>query len=213
MKKIGIYGGTFDPIHFGHLNLAFELMEKGGLDEVWFIPAQISPHKVHAEPLPIVHRLAMLQLALRDIPQFLIKDIEGQRPPPSYTIHTLQAFIAEETVNPSSNQFYLLLGEDSVPGFFRWYQSEEIIKLIPLLIGSRSGYWQRNHLPDHLNIREAIQKGMMQTRLMDISSTDLRERLARSLYCGHLIPALVLNYIYQNKLYTVKRNARPYIIP
>jgi nicotinate-nucleotide adenylyltransferase len=203
MKKIGIYGGTFDPIHVGHLNLAFELMEKGGLDEVWFIPAQISPHKTHQPPTSFVHRLAMLEQVMKDIPPFKVKGMEGQRPPPSYTLHTLQNFILDEKQQEASNQFYLLLGEDSVPGFFRWYQPEEIVKLVSLLIGSRTGRWQiEENQSFDLTVREAIQKGFIQTRIIDISGTELRERLIKNLYCGHLIPAKALDYIHQNQLYT-----------
>src|SRR5436853_4449646 len=139
IKRIGLFGGTFDPIHFGHLNLAFELMEKRGLDQVWFIPTQINPFKMEVPPTSMEHRLTMVQLAIRDIPQFHLKDLEKKRPPPSYTIHTLQAFIAEEAYSPTPNQFYLLLGEDSLPGFFQWHLPEEIVKLVPLLIGLRSG--------------------------------------------------------------------------
>lgn len=198
MKKIGIYGGSFDPIHHGHLNLAFEIMEKGGLDEVWFIPAQLSPHKTHCPPTDWMHRYRMLELALEDIPFFNVKNIEGKRPPPSYTIHTIQALLANE----ADFQFYLILGEDSIPGFFRWHQPEELIKLIPLLIGSRTGQvsWDLEAVK-HPDIAAAIQKGLIKTQLMDISATDLRERLAEGRYCRHLIPAKVLDYIHQNHLY------------
>lgn len=202
IKKIGLFGGTFDPIHLGHLNLAFELMEKRGLDQVWFIPAQINPLKLQAPPTLMEHRLAMVQLAIEEIPQFHLKDLEKERPPPSYTIDTLRAFIAEEAYRPMPNQFYLLLGEDSVPGFLHWYLPEEIVKLVPLLIGSRSGIWQ--YALDHfsLSIREAIQEGLTPTRVMDISGTDIRKRFVQTLYCGHLVPAPVLHYIQENQLYT-----------
>lgn len=192
MKKIGILGGTFDPIHFGHLNLAFELMEKRGLDSVWFIPAKISPHKQNLSPTPFQDRLNMLKVAIEDIPQFRANDIEGHLPSPSYTFNTLQALIKQDQ---GVNQFYLLMGEDSIPGFFNWHRPEDIIKLTPLLIGSRSGIWQGDHLNGSSLIKEAIQKGLTQTTLMDISGTHLRERLAQGLYCGHLIPQKVLDYL------------------
>src|SRR4051794_1314404 len=95
-KKIGLYGGTFDPIHLGHINLAFELMEKKSLDEVWFIPARISPHKMHLHPTSFAHRVKMLDLALEGIPQFKINEIENQLPLPSYTINTIKAILNEE---------------------------------------------------------------------------------------------------------------------
>jgi nicotinate-nucleotide adenylyltransferase len=201
VKHIGLFGGTFDPIHCGHLNLAIELMEKKRLDEVWFIPAQINPHKVESNPTPMHQRLIMTQLAIQDIPKFHLKDLEKERPPPSYTIHTLRAFISEEAYSPAPNQFYLLMGEDSVPGFSRWYLPEEIVQLVPLLIGSRSGFSQYELANYELSLREAIQKGLTPTRLMDVSGTTIRERLSQGLYCGHLLSASVLQYIQKNQLY------------
>lgn len=196
VKKIGLFGGTFDPIHFGHLNLAFELMEKKGLDQVWFIPAQINPHKTLTPTASMDHRLAMIQLAIQNITQFHLKDLEKDRPPPSYTIETIRSFIANEP-----HQFYFLLGEDGVHRFMDWHQAEEIVKLVPLLIGSRIGLIKREMAHFPLLIREAIEKGLVETRLMDITATDLRIRLMRGLYCGHLVPAPVLNYIWEQNLY------------
>lgn len=200
-KKIGLFGGTFDPIHFGHLNLAFELLEKYQLDQVWFIPAQINPHKMDSTPTTIDHRLAMVQLAIQDIPFFHLKDLEKKRPPPSYTIDTLRQFIAEESVSHAPHHFFLLMGEDAVPGFMQWHHPEEIVKMVPLLIGSRSGIWQYEMDDFSLPIREAIQEGLTATRLIDISGTVIRKRLAEGLYCGHLVPAPVLHYIHKHKLY------------
>ena len=200
-KKIGLFGGTFDPIHVGHLNLAFELMEKKELDQVWFIPAQVNPFKTEAPPQAMGHRLEMVQLAIQGIPEFHLKDLEKERPPPSYTIDTLKAFIAEEAYKPTPHQFYLLLGEDAIPSFHSWHLSEEIVKLVPLLIGSRSlmGGYDLNPFP--FLIRKAIEDGLIETRLMDISGTDIRKRLAQNLYCGHLVPFTVLDYVKKYQLY------------
>lgn len=201
MQKIGLYGGTFDPIHFGHINLAMELKDKKDLDEVWFIPAQINPHKTHIPPVSMKHRLAMLELAIEDIPSFKIKDIEAHRPPPSYTVDTIRLILEQEEHRSSSRQFFLLLGEDSIPGFFKWHQPEEIVKLVPLLIGSRTGHYIAAESDISPSIKSAIQQGMVKTRIMDISSTELRERLSKQSYCGHLIPARALNYVKKNQLY------------
>ena len=201
-KRIGLFGGTFDPIHFGHLNLAFELLEKRELDEVWFIPAQVNPLKVSAPPHAMEHRLAMVQLAIQAIPQFHLKDLEKERPPPSYTIDTLKAFIAEEAHQPTPHQFYLLLGEDAIPSFFYWHLPEEIVKLVPLLIGYRAKIESYELNKFSYSIRKAIEEGLTQTRLMDISGTDVRKRLMQRLYCGHLVPASVLDYIREHQLYS-----------
>jgi nicotinate-nucleotide adenylyltransferase len=204
MKKIGLLGGSFDPIHFGHLNLALELMEKRGLDEIWFIPAKVNPHKSLEEPISEAHRLMMLGLALEEIncfnlSRFKIDETEIHRDAPSYTIDTLRILIAQHP----TTQFYLLLGQDCMAGFSRWHLPEEIIALVPLLIGSRSGTWNIDEFECSSRIKSAIKEGVTVTRLMDISSTTLRQRLAQGLYCGHLIPHRVLHYIYENGLYLV----------
>lgn len=198
MKKIGLLGGTFDPIHFGHINLAFELMEKHQLDQVCFLPDKINPHKLNSTPTPFQDRLNMLKIALEGISAFYVDDIEGCLPSPSYTLNTLQVLLKEDK---GANQFFLLLGEDSIPGFFKWHKAEEIVQLVPLLIGSRTGTWEWNTASISLEIKEAILKGLTKTSLMDISGTYLRERIARGLYCGHLIPAGVLKYIQQEAIY------------
>lgn len=206
VEKIGLLGGTFDPIHNGHLNLAFELMEKKQLDQVWFIPAQVNPFKVQSPPTSIDHRLNMTRLAIQDIPQFHLKDLEKERPAPSYTIHTLRAFVAAEASNQTPNRFFLLMGEDAVPGFCHWHLPEEIVALVPLLIGSRTCIWQYELDNFNLPVREAIQSGLVPTQLIDISSTNIRNRFAHGLYSGHLIPAPVLEYIHKNQIYIHKNS-------
>src|SRR5688572_24485124 len=130
---IGIYGGTFDPLHFGHLNIALQMKEIYGLDEVWFCPVQINPHKLEQIPTPFSKRLEMLQLALENVPGCSITDVEGKRPGPSYTIDTLNALTAKY---PNA-RFCLIMGDDAIPGFFRWHQPEKIVKMVPILIGRR----------------------------------------------------------------------------
>jgi nicotinate-nucleotide adenylyltransferase len=187
--KIGIFGGTFDPIHFGHINLAMEMLETHQLDEIWFCPALVNPHKMQNQSVSVEHRIRMLQLALEDVPKCKVECIEAVREGPSYTIDTIRALIARETKNALSYQFHLILGDEAYSGFSQWKESDEIIKLVPILIGRRI-----------LNTKE-LQMGPT-TRLMEISSTDIRRRIVQGLYCGHLVPAKVLDYIYANKLYS-----------
>lgn len=200
-KKIGLYGGTFDPLHLGHINLAIELKELRGLDEVWFCPAQCNPHKTETPHASAAQRLEMLSLGLEGIPSFKVIDNEMKRPAPSYTIDTLTELKEQ---NPHA-AFSLLLGEDSIPGFFRWNQPLEIISLANVYIGSRTGEIDRSRYSgEDQKILQALQQGTTQTCLMDISATLIRDRLSRGLYCGHLIPAKVLDYIKVNQLYSVK---------
>lgn len=198
--KIGLYGGSFDPLHFGHLNLAIELKEKRGLDEVWFCPAQISPFKLHSAPnVDGKNRLIMLKSVLEEIPGFRVLDIEVQREGPSYTVDTLLELRSQFP----EHEFYMLMGEDALPHFFQWHKAEEIATLAKLLIGTRTAkdFSKVHGSPE---IQAALKAGLTQTRMMDISSTEVRERLKKREYCGHLVPAKILAYIYQNRLYCLQ---------
>lgn len=200
-KHVGLYGGTFDPIHFGHINLALEMMEYHQLDEVWFCPAHCNPHKVGTESSSSVHRLKMLELALEHLPSFGIVPNELQREGPSYTIDTLRELILEEQKEPYPSRFFLILGEDAVPGFFHWKEVNEIIRLAPPLVGKRFVDESFLELEGESEILHALRKGETPTRVMDISATNIRERVLKGLYIGHLVPSKVVDYIYQNHLY------------
>lgn len=196
---IGIYGGTFDPIHFGHLNLALEIFEAHALAEVWFCPAYISPHKLDRPPTASEHRLKMLQLALEDIPQFRVTTVELERPGPSYTVDTVRALMAQERNSSKPKRFCLIIGDDAIPGFFHWHQPEEIIKMVPILVGRRA--LVQPILQGSPEICEVLRQGLTATSIVDISSRNIRQRLEAGQYCGHLIPVKVLDYIYTHQLY------------
>lgn len=199
---IGIYGGTFDPIHWGHLNLAIQIMEIHKLSEIWFCPVQISPHKLDQVPTPIEHRLEMLRIGLENVPNCRITDVEAKREGPSFTIDTLRSLVAEEKRSSSPNQFCLVMGDDSIPGFFQWHQPKEIVKLVPIFIGRRSILpVDIERLTGDPEICEALRRGMTKTRLFEISATDIRNRIKEGEYCGHLVPEKVLDYIYTHRLY------------
>jgi nicotinate-nucleotide adenylyltransferase len=176
-SKVALFGGTFDPVHFGHINLAIEMLEKQGLDKVMFCPASQNPLK-HSTITPSEHRLEMLRLAILDIPQFEILNWELERPAPSYTIDTLEQ-LAKEYPKP-----FLILGEDSMDTFHEWKDWQKIEQLAKIVVGPRCG--------------DAATKAM---RIIEVSSTELRNRLQKGLYCGHLMPKIVLDYIYTHQLY------------
>lgn len=200
---IGIFGGTFDPIHFGHLNLAVEMLEKRSLDEVWFCPARINPHKQNETPTSPVHRLEMVRMAVESHPRFRLLPIEVAREGPSYTYDTMRWLVDQEKDKEHPNRFSLILGEDALEGFFRWNRVEDLVELVPLLIGSRNG--SPSELDGPPDILEAIRKGLTPTRIMDISATEVRRRLQHGLYCGHLVPKEVLDYIKKHELYLMSR--------
>lgn len=176
--KVGLFGGSFDPIHFGHLNLAIEMLEKHGLDKVLFCPARQNPLKNPSET-PQHHRLEMLRLAIAPVPQFEVTTIELEREGPSYTVDTI-----EELARQYQNLF-LIIGEDSRSEFHKWKDWQRIEQMATLLAGPR----------------ECSTKATSPYRILEISSTELRERLSKGLYCEHLIPKNVLDYIHTHQLY------------
>ena len=145
-KKAGILGGSFDPVHFGHLNLAISLMESCALDEVLFIPTRLSPFKENAPPrVSSEHRLAMLKIALVPLKKFRIIDWELEGQGPAYTIDTVRKLSQDHSLG-----LHLLLGEDHLKSFDRWKEVEELIQLAPPLIGSRNGGSAFDTLPSQL---------------------------------------------------------------
>ena len=197
MKKVGIIGGSFDPIHFGHFGLALSLLEAHSLDEILWIPAKRNPLKKHM-PVADLHRMQMLKLALEDIPFFKISDLEIKREGASYTIDTLN----ELKRSNSNNQYYLLLGDDVISQFMKWKAPGEIVNLATLLIGAREGAAlpDLSHFPD--KIKKSLLSGWTSIPILDISSTHLRKRLKDNLVCSHLMPAKVLDYIAAHHLYS-----------
>jgi len=201
--RVGIYGGTFDPIHFGHLNLAIALREKYHLREVWFIPNYINPHKQGGTFASPSDRLAMVQKAIVDIEGFQVLDLEANRQGPSYMVETLHTLLYEEEKVKNRREFFLLLGSDSLPSFHLWHHVDDIVHLIPLLIGCRVG--QKNNLSGEASqkVVESVEKGICEIPLLDISATEIRERLKHNQYCGHLVPETVLTIIHQRQLYGI----------
>jgi nicotinate-nucleotide adenylyltransferase len=198
--KIGIYGGTFDPVHIGHINLAIEMAESHNLDEIWFCPASINPHKRNSQTVKPEARLQMLYLATADIPSFKVLDIELKRPAPSYTIDTLR-YLQDQQQYLNLDQFYLIIGADAAPHFHLWHKAEEIVDSATLLVGRRSDDGTKKLFESPKKIQDALQNGLTTTRIIDVSSTEIRKRLSQNLYCGHLLHIKVLDYILSHHLY------------
>ena len=201
-KFIGIYGGSFDPIHIGHLNLATEILEAHHLDEVWFCPAERNPLKKEQAPVGASHRLNMVRLAIEEEPRFKVSEIEMNRAGLSYTVDTLNELNLLQKDKEDPDSFALILGEDAARDFFQWHQAEAIVDSVKLLIGSRKNEintiegFQGSHA-----IVNALNNGLTKTRIMEISSKEIRERLLNKKYCYHLLPGKVMDYIITNHLY------------
>jgi nicotinate-nucleotide adenylyltransferase len=196
MKKLGILGGSFDPVHFGHLNLAISLMEACALDEVLFVPAFLSPFKQNAPPVASAEqRKMMLKLAISPIQKFHILDWELQSKGPVYTIDTVRKLSSDPSLH-----LFLILGEDHVASFHQWKDVEELVRLAFPLIGTR-GPGDLSQLP--VEFQEKICSRRVKVPYFEISSTTIRARFSQQKYCGHLVPAPVLDYIEKHHLYRI----------
>ena len=182
-KRIGIYGGSFDPIHHGHLILARDALEQLGLDQLIFVPANVSPFKdeTHASP---EMRLSMLRAAIKDEPKLAVDDCEVRRAPPSYTIDTVNEIRARE----SDAELMWLLGEDHVGDLPGWHRFDELKQLVRFAVLARSGNAADHDYP-------------IICRKIDISGTDVRKRVARGLPIRYLVPPAVEEIIRQGNLY------------
>lgn len=183
MQKIGIYGGTFDPIHHAHLILAREAMEKLQLEKILFVPASNSPHK-RAPHAGAGVRLKMLQAAIAGEPRFAIEEFELHRPPPSYTIDTVK-FLHDRS---PGTRFTYLLGDDNVAGLPTWRSFEELRELVSFVVLRRTG----DDTPhDYSEVK----------RRVEISATEIRNRVAAGESIRYLVPERVLAVIEQERLY------------
>lgn len=199
MEKIGILGGTFDPIHMGHLIVAEEARWQLHLNEVLFVPARLPWMKSRLEISAPEHRLQMLRLALSANPAFRISELELQREGISYTVDTLRALRKERGEGSES---YFILGWDALANFWQWKEPSEIIRLCRLVAVGRPG----SQKPSRTPLAQAVPgiEGrviVLETPQIGISSTELRRRAARGLSLRYLVPEAVEKYIREQKLY------------
>jgi nicotinate-nucleotide adenylyltransferase len=189
--KAGIFGGTFDPPHSGHLIVAQDAALALGLDRILFVPAAVPPHKQHLSLSPAAVRSRMLQLALEDDARFAVDLLELERSGPSYTVDTLR----ELTVRWPATQWTLLMGVDQYAELGTWREPEELRRLARIAVLSRSGLTGQTGAPT-----PAGDAHVSVTRI-DISSTAIRERVAQGLPIRYLVPAAVERFIFEEGLY------------
>ena len=183
LKRIAIYGGTFDPIHHGHLILARDACERLGLERLIFVPAAVSPFKP-ATATPGDLRLAMIRASIGGESKFVADDCELRRPPPSYAITTVEEIRSRE----GEAEYFFLIGEDNVTSLNQWHRFEELNKLIQFVVLDRSGTESPHEYP-------------MISRKIDISGTEIRKRVASGVSIRYLVPAAVEDIIRQGNLY------------
>ena len=198
--NIGILGGTFDPVHCGHLAIAKEAKKKLGLRRVLFVPAGRPWLKVNdREITDVKHRVKMVELAIESIPYFELSSIEIERPGPSYTVDTVTEL--KKRIG-SDTEFFLLLGWDSLIELPKWHNPAELIKICRL-----AAFTRVMTDPPDLNALEKELPGIKKSTMLldmkpvDISSSDIRNRIARGLPVKGLVPDAVAAYIQEQTLY------------
>jgi nicotinate-nucleotide adenylyltransferase len=192
--KIGIFGGTFNPPHIGHLIVAERIREEAKLDKVIFIPCSSPPHKQEKSYLSQIaspeHRFEMVKIAIRNNPFFEVSDIEIKRGGVSYTIDTINQLTKES----QTDEFYLLIGADQFKEFHTWKEPYEIVKKAKLIVFNRPNYT----IPDTEFSKFAE---FITVPNIEISASSIRERVRNGKSIKYLVPAEVEEYIYANGLY------------
>jgi nicotinate-nucleotide adenylyltransferase len=199
--RIGVFGGTFDPVHVGHLIVAEQCREQARLDEVWFVPSARPPHKRDSPLTAFDRRAEMLQLALAGQPRFRLESIERDRPGPSYTADTLDEL---HTRHPNA-ELALILGADCLPDLPTWHEPQRIVERATLLVAVRPGFalWSPEQLAQALALpsSEPVRMQIVNVPLIGISSRDLRQRAAEGRSLLYVVPRAVEVYIKEKHLY------------
>ncbi len=201
--SIGILGGTFDPIHYGHLAIAEEVREALGLERVLFVPSGIPPHKPDRPISPARDRVAMVELAIADNPSFELSRIEVDRPGPSFAVDTLELLVAEALATGRRADFTFILSTEAFVELPTWRDPDRLLELCRMAVVPRAGRrgpgadWVERHFPG----REDRVSFLDGPNLV-LSSTVLRRRVANGRSIRYLVPDAVIAYIGDHALYT-----------
>ncbi|NQT03876.1 MAG: nicotinate (nicotinamide) nucleotide adenylyltransferase [Planctomycetes bacterium] len=207
-RKIALFGGTFDPVHIGHTTIAADAARHIGAEKIIFIPAKRSPLKGFLPKANDKHRLKMIALAIAEQKTFEVSDCELKKPAPSYTLDTVRKFQAEYG---DDTLIHWLIGADSIDDLTYWYQIIELIDTCILITMYRAGC----EVPDFTKFEpiwgpqrtEKLQQNVIQTPLIDISSTEIRDRLASDRDVTDMLMPPVAEYIRKHGLYQSKSTA------
>lgn len=209
MKRTGIFGGSFNPIHNGHISLARQLREKAGLDDVWLMVSPQNPLKQSSDLLDDNIRMEMARMALEGIEGVIVSDYEMHLPKPSYTWNTLQALSKDYP----DREFVLLMGGDNWALFDNWYHYEDILRNYHIVV------YPRRDCLRNIGIKEKTASGcsiipkfqnsldriilpqIIEAELLDISSTEIRERIKAGKGIRRMVPKVVADYIKEKGLY------------
>ncbi len=191
-RRIGIFGGTFDPPHIGHLIIAEQAREQLQLDTVLFVPAFIPPHKIEGVSSTAAHRLALLRLAVKGNPNFKVSSIELKRKGVSYTVDTVRA-LREQF---DASELFLIVGSDNFLDFRSWKSPDEILSLATIAVYEREGF--ENAGKDAQLVRHSE---FLKSTRMTVSSTNIRHRVLYGETIRYLVPESVEKYIVRHHLY------------
>lgn len=212
--KWGLLGGTFDPVHIGHLRCAEEILEIFDLNRIFFVPASRPPHKLHADITSFYHREQMVRLAIEGNPIFSFCDVENKRDDTSYSVETVEFLLKKY---PKDLELYFILGQDAFHAIQTWKDWERLLLLCNFIVMTRPGYENKGLagiLPADFASRFAFdeaKKGFKsptgytiyfrEVTFLDISSSNIRHRVKEGKSINFLVPDVVRHYITKNSLY------------
>jgi nicotinate-nucleotide adenylyltransferase len=199
--RYGLMGGTFDPIHYGHLVAAEEVYACLGLDKVLFIPAGQPPHKTGEERSPVETRVRLVEMGIASNPHFELSRVDVDRPGPSFSVDMLRVLRKQLG---GDHELFFIIGADSLEDFLEWHDPEGIVRQCKLVVVTRPGYGVSvEHLKSRIpDIESRVE--IVPIPLMSISASDLRERVANGLPIKYQVPEAVEGYIYAMGLYRGK---------
>jgi nicotinate-nucleotide adenylyltransferase len=209
LARILLFGGSFNPIHHGHLIVCRFAAEALGADRVILIPGATPPHKQHAALAPAPDRVELCRLAVRDDPLFEVSDWETRQAGPNYTLHTVRHF---RDTQPRGTKLYWLIGMDSLAELPTWYRVGELVSLCTLVTAGRPGSKRPDcsKLKDHMSPEQLheLEKHILETPLIDISASDIRARVRAGLSIRYLVPEAVRVTIESRGLYRSGHSAQ-----
>lgn len=201
LRKLGVFGGSFNPVHTGHLVLAQDALEQFELDEMLLVPCRNPPHKPHSELVPAPHRRAMLEAVCEEDPRFEVSDMELNRNGISYTMDTIQQL---QLLYPD-DEICFVIGSDTVPDLPTWHRVGELLNLCTFLVMARPGFERKELERMDLDLPapwpDRLLNHIVDGHLIEISSSDIRMRVAEGMSIRYLVPPVVEMYIYEHGLY------------
>lgn len=196
MMRLGLFGGTFDPVHYGHLRTVEAARLELELNEVWMLPNPHPPHKLHSPLTPYVHRKAMLSIALEEFPHLKLSDTEERVQGPAYTTETIRRVVAE--LPQKEHDLWLIVGADSLVDLPKWKNPEDLFTHARVAVLRRPGVDLSSAPPQYVD-----RVRLLHTPLIPISATDLRTAIRTGRDTSEWLPVRVRNYIDLHGLYRV----------